>query len=85
MNFENYVPLGKNLIIEILDKKTPSGIIISNVELDEVATVRAIGDEVEKVTVDDNVIFNQFAGTIICGDKHYRVIEEKDIFVKVKG
>lgn len=85
MNFENYVPLGKNLIIEIPDKKTPSGIIMSNTELEEVAIVRAIGDEVEKVTVNDNVIFNQYAGNIILGDKHFRVIEEKDIFVKVKG
>ena len=77
-----YKPLRDLVIIQIGDKKSESGIIISE-ELEEFGTVQAIGNKVKTVKIGDKVIYNKFAGTIL-EDKHRRILEEKDLFAIVE-
>ena len=84
MDFNIYKPLRDNVVIEIKDMYSKSGIIMSNNELSEEATVMAVGEDVKSVKVGDKVIYNQFAGTLINKDKHARIMKEEDLLVKVE-
>ena len=76
-------PLGKRLVIELSEKRTKSGLVIPNGELDEVATVLEVGCDVDFLSKGDKVIYNKFAGYTL-NDPLHRIIEEKDILAKVE-
>lgn len=76
------IPLGTRVLIEIKreETKTASGIIISVADKGEktsFAVVKAVGDEVEKVKVDDRVMFDKFATLPL--DDDTAIVDESDI------
>jgi chaperonin GroES len=80
----NFKPLGDRLLVKRVEEATTtaSGIIIPDnaKEKPSRGTVKAIGDEVEGVSIDDTVVFGKYAGTELNLDgEEYLVLELSDI------
>ena len=63
----NFRPLGKRVVVlkDEAESKTASGIILvdSAKEKPQTAVVKAIGEEIKELKVDDKIMFEQFRGT----------------------
>ena len=80
----NFTPLGERVLVEKEEAQTQtaSGIIIvdSAQEKPQTAIVKAIGDEVENLKVDDKVVLAKYSGTEITLDgKDFQIVEVSDI------
>jgi len=85
----NFIPLGKRVLVSRVEepKTTASGIIIpdSAKEKPSQGKVLAVSKEVENVSVDDTVVFGQYAGSELTLDgTTYLVIEVDDLLGIVK-
>lgn len=77
--------LGKRVLIEPKesDKISKGGIILPDSVQNRPSQgkVLAIGDEVSKVSVDDQVIYSRMAGgTFYMGNNEYLILQESDIY-----
>lgn len=80
----NFKPLGKRVLVQIIEteNKTASGIYIpdSAKEKPSIATVIAVGADIEGVKVNDKVVFGKYSGTQLnLEGSEYLVLETKDI------
>ena len=80
-------PLGTRVLIDIKreETKTASGIILtveSKGDKTSYATVKAIGDEVEKVKEGDKIMFDKFATLPVSDDE--AMVDEGDIIAVVE-
>jgi chaperonin GroES len=78
-------PLGQRVLVELVaqEEVTPGGIVMPSTVQQEApneGTVVAVGDEVEKVKVGDQIIFERFSATKVVVDrKELCVLELKNV------
>lgn len=82
-------PLGKRVLIKQIDEKeiSENGIILTTMtkEKSNIGKVVQIGDDVDKVNIDDKVIFQNYAGSNIkyLGEE-YLIFNEDEILAVIK-
>ncbi|AQW86143.1 10 kD chaperonin (cpn10) [Campylobacter pinnipediorum subsp. caledonicus] len=85
----NFQPLGKRVLVERVEetKTTASGIIIPDNAKEKPLNgkVLAIGNEIENIKVEDNIVFAKYSGTEITLDsKTYLVLNLDDVLGIIK-
>lgn len=87
----NIKPIGERILVKIREKetKTATGLFIPDTaqEKTQEAIVVAVGDDKEKikVKVDDNIIYEKYAGTPIKFDGNDYLILKMDDVIAVVG
>ncbi|MDD6055794.1 MAG: co-chaperone GroES [Helicobacter sp.] len=80
----NFKPLGERVLVERLEEetKTASGIIIPDNAKEKPleGVVKAIGNDVKDVKINDKVVFGKYSGTEVKLDgKEYLILKLEDI------
>lgn len=88
----NFQPLGDRILVKVkeVETKTASGIIIpdnASKEKPTQATVVSVGPDVKDVSVDDTVVYGQYARTalVTLDAVEYLVMEVSEVLGKFEG
>tara|TARA_B100000925_G_C21670414_1_gene329573 strand:+ start:77 stop:337 length:261 start_codon:yes stop_codon:yes gene_type:complete len=81
--------VGKYIVVDPIkedNKKTKGGLILTEKQREDIryvlAKVKAVGQDVNGINVENNIYYDKFAGTKIeIKDEEYQVIKESDVVI----